>query len=77
MFLERLDLITTLLPVAALAQSLQGPCTLKELSLGDPTTRDCSAREALTSNVSLEVLDVRDNDFHPQRSLSFFELFPR
>jgi hypothetical protein len=75
--LERLDLITTLLPVAALAQSLQGPCTLKELSLGDLDDTDCSNSGGLDSNVSLEVLDVRENIFTHNGACQFFELLPR
>jgi hypothetical protein len=65
--------------IAALAQSLQGPCTLKKLSLRDCDLDDTGLLqlgEALTSNISLEDLDVRENDITHNGACQFFELLP-
>jgi Ran GTPase-activating protein (RanGAP) involved in mRNA processing and transport len=66
--------------IVALAHSLQGPCTLKKLSLeecGLDDTGLLKLGEALTSNVSLEVLDVSDNGFSHNGVSQFFELLPQ
>jgi hypothetical protein len=66
--------------IAALAQGLQGPCTLKELNLRACDLDDSQLiklGEALTSNVSLEVLDVGDNDCSRNGASQFFELLPQ
>jgi Ran GTPase-activating protein (RanGAP) involved in mRNA processing and transport len=65
--------------IAALAEGLQGPCTLKELSLkacGLDDTDLLKLGEALTSNISLEVLDVRENDYSRDGASQFFKLLP-
>jgi hypothetical protein len=83
MSLERLDLDgndVTSCGVTALAQSLQGPCTLKELNLFRCNLDDTGLLklgEALTSNVSLEGLDVRVNDITHNGACQFFELLPQ
>jgi hypothetical protein len=61
-------------------ESLQGPCTLKELSLKQCGLDDMgllNLGEALTTNVSLEVLDVRSNGFTLDGVSYFFELLPK
>jgi Ran GTPase-activating protein (RanGAP) involved in mRNA processing and transport len=66
--------------IAALAQSLRGPCTLKELSLVRCSLDDTGLLklgEALTSNVSLEILGVRRNNFTHNGACQFFELLPQ
>jgi Ran GTPase-activating protein (RanGAP) involved in mRNA processing and transport len=66
--------------ITALAQSLQGPCTLKYLSLiwcHLDDTGLLKLGEALITNVSLEVLDVRGNDFTDDAACQFFELLPQ
>jgi Ran GTPase-activating protein (RanGAP) involved in mRNA processing and transport len=65
--------------IAALAESLRGPCTLKELSLRACDLDDTALLElgeALTSNISLEVLDVRGNDCSRDGASQFFKLLP-
>jgi hypothetical protein len=60
-----------------LARCLQGPCTLKKLSLRDCDLDDTGLLqlgEALTSNVSLELLDVSENDFTHNGACQFFAL---
>jgi hypothetical protein len=65
MSLETLDLdhnIVTSCGIAALAEGLQGPCTLKKLNLSSCELDDTGLLklgEALTTNDALEVLDVR------------------
>jgi Ran GTPase-activating protein (RanGAP) involved in mRNA processing and transport len=66
--------------IVALAHSLEGPCTLKKLGLvecGLDDTGLLKLGEALTSNVSLEALDVRDNGFTHNGASQFFELLPQ
>jgi hypothetical protein len=81
--LERLDLDgndVTSCGVTALAQSLQGPCTLKELSLTRCDLDDTGLLklgEALTTNISLELLDVRQNNFTHNGTCQFLELLPQ
>jgi hypothetical protein len=83
MSLEKLDLTlnsVTSCGIAALAQSLQGPCTLKELGLLSCELDDAGLLklgEALTTNVSLQFLDVRRNDFTHSGACQFFELLPQ
>jgi hypothetical protein len=65
--------------IAALAQGLQGPCTLKELRLRDCRLDDTALLklgEALTTNDALDVLDVKENHFTPDGVSQFFELLP-
>jgi Ran GTPase-activating protein (RanGAP) involved in mRNA processing and transport len=65
--------------IVALAQSLQGPCTLKELSLRSCQLDDTGLLklgEALTSNDALEVLDVGNNYFTHDGASQFFDLLP-
>jgi Leucine-rich repeat (LRR) protein len=65
--------------ITALAHSLQGPCTLKELSLIGCNLDDTGLLklgEALTTNVSLEDLDVRGNHYTHDGACQFFELLP-
>jgi Ran GTPase-activating protein (RanGAP) involved in mRNA processing and transport len=67
--------------ITALAQNLQRPCTLKNLGLcccddvGD--TELLKLGEALTTNVLLEVLDVRANNITHNGASQFFELLPQ
>jgi hypothetical protein len=66
--------------ISALARSLQGSCTLKELSLQGCNLDDMGLLklgEALTTNVSLEVLDVRTNAFTHNGVSQFFDLLPQ
>lgn len=52
--------------IAAIPQGLQGSSSLKELSLDQCSLADTGLLllgEALTTNVSLEILDVDRNDF--------------
>jgi Ran GTPase-activating protein (RanGAP) involved in mRNA processing and transport len=66
--------------IAALAQSLQGPCALKELSIRRCDLDDTELLQlgdALTSNGSLDDLDVRYNDFTHNGASQFFELLPQ
>jgi Ran GTPase-activating protein (RanGAP) involved in mRNA processing and transport len=85
MSLERLDMnfnSVTSCGITALAESLQGPCTLKYLSLSSCDLDDTGLLklgEALTTNVSLEVLDVRGelNDITHNGAGQFFELLPQ
>jgi hypothetical protein len=66
--------------IAALTQSLQGPCTLKKLSLVYCDLDDTGLLklgEALTSNVSLEDLGVGGNDITHNGACQFFELLPQ
>jgi Ran GTPase-activating protein (RanGAP) involved in mRNA processing and transport len=83
MALETLDLDlngVTSCGITALAQRLQGPCTLKELSLTSCGLNDTDLLklgEALTSNGALEVLDVSNNDFTHYGVSHFFELLPQ
>jgi Ran GTPase-activating protein (RanGAP) involved in mRNA processing and transport len=66
--------------IAALAEGLQGPCTLKELCLkacGLDDTDLLKLGRALTFNVSLEVLDVRESDCSRDGANQFFELLPQ
>jgi hypothetical protein len=70
----------TICGIAALALSLQGPCTLKKLGLVNCNLDDTGLLklgEALTSNVSLEGLDVRVNDITHNGACQFFELLPQ
>jgi hypothetical protein len=63
--------------ISILAQGLQGPCTLKKLSLVACELDDAGLLllgEALTTNVSLEVIDVRSNDFTHNGASQFFDL---
>jgi hypothetical protein len=83
MSLEVLDLdynSVTTCGIAALAQSLQGPCFLKKLSLMCCDLDDTGLLklgEALTTNVSLEVLDVLGNHFTDDGASQFLELLPQ
>jgi Ran GTPase-activating protein (RanGAP) involved in mRNA processing and transport len=66
--------------IAALAQSLQGRCTLKKLSLAHCQLDDTGLLklgEALTTNYVLEVLDVRSNHFTHNGASQFFDLLPQ
>jgi Ran GTPase-activating protein (RanGAP) involved in mRNA processing and transport len=66
--------------IAAIAQGLQGPCSLKELSLDQCSLTDTGLLllgEALTTNVSLEILDVDRNDFTHDGVSQFFGLLPQ
>jgi hypothetical protein len=66
--------------VAALAQSLRGPCTLKELSLMACQLDDTGLLklgEALTTNDALEVLNVIDNDITLTGASQFYDLLPQ
>jgi hypothetical protein len=83
MSLETLDLdvndVTTC-GIAALAQSLQGPCTLKKLGLTRCDLDDTELLklgEALTTNVLLEILDVKFNHVTHDGACQFFELLPQ
>jgi hypothetical protein len=63
--------------IAALAEGLRGPCTLKELSLRACDLNDADLLklgEALTSNISLEILDVRETDCSRDGASQFFKL---
>jgi hypothetical protein len=83
MSLESLDLnnnAVTRCGITALAQSLQGPCTLKELVLLNCELDDeglLKLGEALTTNTSLELLDMGLNDFTDKGACQFFELLPK
>jgi Ran GTPase-activating protein (RanGAP) involved in mRNA processing and transport len=83
MSLEKLDLgfnTVTSCGIAALAQNLQGPCTLKRLGLVRCDLDDTGLLklgEALTRNVSLEVLDVGGNDITHNGACQFFDLLPQ
>jgi Ran GTPase-activating protein (RanGAP) involved in mRNA processing and transport len=80
MSLETLDLDysdLTSCGIAALAEGLQGPCTLKELTLMACELDDPGLLllgEALTTNDTLEVLDVRSNNFTHSGASQFFDL---
>jgi Ran GTPase-activating protein (RanGAP) involved in mRNA processing and transport len=66
--------------IAALAQSLQGPCALKELSLVHCQLGDAGLLklgEALTTNDALEILNVRSNNFTQNGASQFFDLLPQ
>jgi Ran GTPase-activating protein (RanGAP) involved in mRNA processing and transport len=66
--------------IAALAQSLRGPCTLKELRLRRCQLDDAGLLklgEALITNEALEVLDVRGNNFTHIGASQFFDLLPQ
>jgi hypothetical protein len=66
--------------IAALAQSMQGPCTLKKLSLVLCDLDDTGLLqlgEALTSNATLEILNVRSNNFTQNGASQFFDLLPQ
>jgi Ran GTPase-activating protein (RanGAP) involved in mRNA processing and transport len=66
--------------IAALAQSLRGPCTLKELSLMEcqlDNTGLLKLGEALTTNDALEVLNVRDNDITHTGASQFCDMLPQ
>jgi Ran GTPase-activating protein (RanGAP) involved in mRNA processing and transport len=81
--LETLDLsfnTFTTCGIAALAHSLEGPCTLKKLSLMGCHLNDTGLvrlGEVLTSNVSLEVLGVKYNGFTHNGASQFFDLLPQ
>jgi Ran GTPase-activating protein (RanGAP) involved in mRNA processing and transport len=83
MSLETLDLncnTVTSCGIGALAHSLQGPCTLKELDLfrcGLDDTGLLKLGEALTTNDVLEVLNVKENNFTYSGVSQFFELLPQ
>jgi Ran GTPase-activating protein (RanGAP) involved in mRNA processing and transport len=66
--------------IAALAEGLQGPCTLKELNLSGCQLDDTGLLklgEALTTNDALEVLDVRGSAFTHNGVSQFFDLLPQ
>jgi Ran GTPase-activating protein (RanGAP) involved in mRNA processing and transport len=66
--------------ITALTEGLQGPCTLKELSLVHCQLGDAGLLklgEALTTNDALEVLDVRVNHFTHNGASQFFGLLPQ
>jgi Ran GTPase-activating protein (RanGAP) involved in mRNA processing and transport len=66
--------------IAALAQSLRGPCTLKVLRLRRCQLDDAALLklgEALITNDALEVLDVRGNNFTHIGASQFFDLLPQ
>jgi Ran GTPase-activating protein (RanGAP) involved in mRNA processing and transport len=66
--------------ITALAQSLQGPCALRELNLYGCDLDDAGLLklgEALTTNVSLEVLNVSANNCTHNGACQFFELLPQ
>jgi hypothetical protein len=66
--------------IAALLQGLQKPCTLKYLSLQCCDLDDTGLLklgEALTTNDTLEVVDVRENGFTHNGASQFFELLPQ
>jgi Ran GTPase-activating protein (RanGAP) involved in mRNA processing and transport len=66
--------------IAALAEGLQGPCTLKELILSSCELDDAGLLklgEALTANNTLEVLDVQYNSFTHNGASHFFDLLPQ
>jgi Ran GTPase-activating protein (RanGAP) involved in mRNA processing and transport len=75
------DSAATSCGITALAQSLQGSCTLKRLSLRGCDLDDTGLLklgEALTTNVSLEMLDVRGNNgFTLNGACQFFGLLPQ
>jgi Ran GTPase-activating protein (RanGAP) involved in mRNA processing and transport len=81
-FLVTLDLNSndvTSCGIAAIAQGLQGSPSLKELSLDQCSLADTGLLllgEALTTNVSLEILDVDRNDFTHDGVSQFFGLLP-
>jgi hypothetical protein len=83
MSLETLDLdcsVVTSCGIAILAQGLQGPCTLKKLSLVACELDDTGLfliGEALTKNEALEILDVRNNNFAHNGASQFFDLLPK
>jgi Ran GTPase-activating protein (RanGAP) involved in mRNA processing and transport len=84
MSLKTLDFdhnIVTSCGIAALAQSLQGPCTLKQLSLRNCDLDDVGLLklgEVLTTNFILEDLDVRlHNSFTHNGASQFFQLLPQ
>jgi Ran GTPase-activating protein (RanGAP) involved in mRNA processing and transport len=71
--------IVTSCGIAALAQSLQSSCTLKELGLFNCQLDDTGLLklgEALTTNDAVEVLDVRSNNFTHDGVSQFFGLLP-
>jgi Ran GTPase-activating protein (RanGAP) involved in mRNA processing and transport len=66
--------------IVKIAEALQGPCTLKELTLKECDLDDAGLLklgEALTTNNSLEILDVRNNDFTQDGASQFLELLPQ
>jgi hypothetical protein len=66
--------------IAALAEGLQGPCTLKELSLFCCQLDDTGLLklgEALTTNDALEFLDVRGSAFTHSGVSQFFGMLPQ
>jgi Ran GTPase-activating protein (RanGAP) involved in mRNA processing and transport len=66
--------------IAALAKGLQGPCTLKELILMYCQLDDTGLLilgEALTTNNTLEVLDVSRNAFTDNGASQFFDMLPQ
>jgi hypothetical protein len=83
MSLETLNLncnTVTSCGIAALAHSLQGSCTLKQLSLIGCNLDDSGLLklgEVLTTNSILEDLDVRQNNFTYSGVSQFFELLPQ
>jgi Ran GTPase-activating protein (RanGAP) involved in mRNA processing and transport len=77
--LNLLDNTVTSCGIAALAEGVKGPCTLKELSLQCCELDDAGLLklgEALTTNVILDVLDVRYNAFTQNGISQFFDLLP-
>jgi Ran GTPase-activating protein (RanGAP) involved in mRNA processing and transport len=83
MSLETLNLdcnIVSSSGIATLAKSLQGPCTLKVMSLIGCELNDTGLLllgEALTKNDTLEVLHVRENNFTHNGVSPFFDLRPQ
>jgi Ran GTPase-activating protein (RanGAP) involved in mRNA processing and transport len=83
MSLETLDLdynTVTSCGIAALAEGLQGPCTLKELSLVACELDDTGLfllGEALTTKDALEILNVRRNNFTHNGASQFFDSLPQ
>jgi Ran GTPase-activating protein (RanGAP) involved in mRNA processing and transport len=77
----KMDLNTwTSCGIAALAQSLRGPCTLKALRLRQCQLDDTGLLklgEVLTTNDALEVLDVSGNACTRNGACQFFELLPQ
>jgi Ran GTPase-activating protein (RanGAP) involved in mRNA processing and transport len=83
MSLETLDLScnsVTTCGITALAKSLQGPCTLKKLNLMQCELDDTDLLilgDALTTNNTLEVLNVRGNAFTDNGASQFFDMLPQ
>jgi hypothetical protein len=66
--------------IAALAKGLQGTCTLKELTLIQCQLDDTELLilgDALTTNNTLEVLDVTCNAFTDNGASQFFDMLPQ